>query len=201
MAHKKIRILYANEHTTIHAGMGVFLAGPNPTKGDLSHGWRRKVLDELSDDPRICACMTVVAPEPESGPAEMATDGGNGDDMAVYKQTQWEWQYLEMCRITAFWLPTYWNREDSGPFPSNIGPTSRWEFGYFFARWEQAPHLRELIAGAPADADGVRWAQYVVRSRGLAWHELAEKDKDKLVAPSFVAAIKDALLRRKWCRC
>ena len=203
MTHEPIRVLYSRSHTTIHAGVGVFLAGPTPDEDTMPRGWRRKVVAALLADPRLCPCMTVVVPEPESCRwADIVTTTGRPrHDDAVNKQIQWEWQYLELCRTTAIWLPTYWSAEASTPFPANIGPTSRWEFGYWVARWERESELREVIVGSPEDAEGVKWARYLARSRGLTWHTLERSRKGELVAPSFVEGIQQALLRRKWCGC
>ncbi len=202
-AREPLRALFARDHTTIHAGVGVFLAGPTPPDDVMLHGWRRVVIAGLAADPRLCPCMTVVAPEPEHGRWQdiVVSTGHPRRDSAVNKQIQWEWQYLELCRVTAFWMPTYWEPARSGPFPANIGPTTRLEYGYFLGQWEHDPRGRDFVVGAPADAQDVKWARHLARSRGLAWHELPAADKAALVAPSFIAAIADALLRRKWCDC
>ena len=202
-SHEPVRQLWARDHTTVHAGMGVFLGGPTPPDGQMEKSWRRAAIARLAADPRLCPCMTVVSPEPESGRwADVEVDTGHPcRDRAVNQQTQWEWQYLERCAITAFWLPTYWGEDKSGPFPPNIGPTTRWEVGYFFSRWERSPQSFDIILGSPDDADGVKWPLRLARSRGVPWYHLAKQEKEALVADAFVEAIAQALLRRKWCEC
>lgn len=198
-----IRVLYAREHTTVHAGVGVFLAGPTPPDGQMSVGWRKAVIDGLRSDERLCPCMLVVAPEPRTGhwPDAVTSTGQPQTDEAINKQIQWEWQYLEACKVTAFWLPTYWYGDDHGPYPPNIGPTSRYEFGYVMGRWEFSQGRFDVVLGSPDNASGVKWAQHLARSRGVPWYGLATAQRAQLVGESFVEAIAQKLLARKWCAC
>jgi hypothetical protein len=163
-------------------------------------GWRRKVVAELQADPRLHPGMIVVSPEPESGTwADIDNDDPQTKLEAVRdKQMPWELQYLNLCDITAFWLPTYWTEGAAGPFAGNIGPTSRWEFGYFLQEYLRQPQLRRFIVGAPEDAESVKWAKKISSIHGLEWHTLPSVDKEMLVAPSFVSAIADALAENDW---
>jgi hypothetical protein len=203
MSHDPIRVLWAQQHDTVFYGMGVFIAGPTPTNGEMKQGWRRECIRKLREDTRLCAHMIIVAPEPESGEEkDLVVDSGrNTDDASVQAQTAWEWQYLSLCRVSAFWLPTYWDQNAAAPFPANIGPTSRFEYGYFFSRWEQDRASRDFVVGAPADAQGTKWARQLAISRNLPWHILSARDKDALVPESFVDDIAAKLLQRKWCDC
>ena len=105
-----IRTLYSRNHTTILPKLGVFLAGPTPPDGQMHQGWRKKVIDTLKQDERLDPGMVVVSPEPESGywkDIDLEFDTPKLEDV-MNKQIPWEWQYLTLCDITAFWLPTYW---------------------------------------------------------------------------------------------
>ncbi len=195
MAHEPLRVVYAREHATVFPGLGVFLAGPTPPEGEMLSGWRRVVIDKLVADPRLDPRMVVVAPEPRAGRwADIDVDTGHPKyDDAVNKQIPWEWQYLRACDITVFWLPTYWQAQKSGVFAPNIGPTTRWEFGYFLQSSLADPR-RTFLAGAPADADSVKWVRRMLASHRLPWFELNQVDKDKLVPDSLIDAIVAALL-------
>lgn len=202
MQKEKIRILWAREHTTIFKGMGVFLAGPTPHE-DLKNGWRRVVVDALKNDERLCPHMTVVCPEPEEADWSTIIDKSGGPiyNNAVNQQVEWELQYLNACDLTAFWMPTYWKAETSGPFEANIGVTTRWEFGYYFSRWEHNPHRYDLILGAPNDADKLNWPRKKAKSNKLRWHSLKTKDKELMVPQSFIDEIAEKLITNKWCGC
>lgn len=196
----KIRVLYAREHTTIFPKLGVFLAGPTPPNYEMKNSWRRKIIDTLKNDIRLNPSMTIVAPEPETGvwkDIDQKTDNPELD-YVLNKQIPWEWQYLNLCDITAFWLPTYWRKESAENFPANIGPTSRWEFGFYLQEYLKNPQKRTFIAGAPEDAESVKWAKKVCDIYGLQWHTLVKNDKEKLVADSFIEAIVQALLNGNW---
>jgi hypothetical protein len=199
MTKEKIRTLFAREHSTIFPKLGVFLAGPTPENGQMIKGWRRKVIELLKADERLGPAMTVVSPEPESG-FWADIDKSDGTELAeiLNKQIPWEWQYLQLCDVTAFWLPTYWSQEKAGVFDANIGPTTRWEFGYFLQEYLKNPQRRSFIVGGPEDADSVKWAKRMTDMHGIPWHNLAISDKEKLVADSFVDAIADSLLSGNW---
>lgn len=203
-AAEPLRVLWARNHTTIMKGMGVFLAGPTPLSSEeMSVGWRRVVVEALLKDERLCPHMTVVCPEPESTDwsSIVVNTGKRSHDHAVNQQVSWELQYLDACAITAFWMPTYWERESSGPFPANIGATTRLEFGYYLSRWEHDPHKYELVLGGPEDADKLAWVRLKAKSNKLRWHSLKKRDKDKMVSADFIESIAQSLLKRKWCGC
>lgn len=144
--------------------------------------------------------MIVVSPEPKTGFwSEIDNlDPQNELEVVRDKQMPWELQYLQLCDITAFWLPTYWKPEEAGVFAPNIGPTSRWEFGYFFQEYLKNPARRDFIIGSPEDAESVKWAKKITDIHGVKWHFLPKSDKPKLVADSFIEEIAETLLRNKW---
>lgn len=199
MKKENIRIIYAREHTTIFPKLGVFLAGPTPPENQMSQGWRRTVIARLQEDPRLDPSMVVVAPEP----AECSWSGidvhehGPLLNNALNKQIPWEWQYLQACDITAFWLPTYWEAGSAGNFPANIGPTSRWEFGYYLQEYLKAPQRRHFIVGGPEDAESVKWARRITAVHGIKWHSLPQEFKKEQVAASFIEEIADTLYESK----
>ncbi len=169
---ESIRTLYAREHTTILSKLGVFLAGPTPPSGEMNTGWRKKVISSLEADHRLNPTMTVVAPEPASGNWQDIEKSYAGKQLeeVMNKQIPWEWQYLNLCDVTAFWLPTYWTEEEAGVFPANIGPTSRWEFGFFLQEYLKNKDKRHFIIGAPEDAESVNWAKKITDVYNIKWH-------------------------------
>lgn len=191
-----IRVLFAREHTTVWPGLGVFLAGPTPPPHRMSTGWRRRVIDRLVADPRLDPSMVVVAPEPRSNNwSEInITTGRPKYDEVINKQIPWEWQYLNLCDITVFWLPTYWGDEEGGAFPGNIGPTTRWEFGFYLQEYLKNPRRRRFIVGAPEDAQNVKWARQIAAAHRIGWHTLAIEDKAALVPDSLVEEVAQALI-------
>lgn len=195
-----IRTLFARQHTTIFPKMGVFLAGPTPPNGEMPSGWRRKVINFLKADPRLSPSMVVVSPEPETGNwGDIDSNKHNTKlEDVLNKQIPWEWQYLNLCDITAFWLPTYWTKEASQNFPANIGPTSRWEFGFFLQEYLKNPEKRKFIIGSPEDVESVKWAKLITDVYDLPWHFLPVNKKHQLVADSFMKAIADTLVEQEW---
>ncbi|MEM1217020.1 MAG: nucleoside 2-deoxyribosyltransferase domain-containing protein [Bacteroidota bacterium] len=197
---KQIRTLFAREHETVFPRLGVFLAGPTPPSGKMRSGWRRVVIESLRADDRLDPSMLVVAPEPESGQWTSIdhADPQTELDIVRDKQIPWELQYLQLCDITAFWLPTYWDAETAGVFTPNIGPTSRWEFGYFFQEFLKNPTRRHFIVGSPADAESVKWAKRITDMHGVKWHTLPVDRKQGLVVDSFIEEIANTLLANRW---
>lgn len=196
----EIRILFSREHTTIFPKLGVFLAGPTPPDGDMESGWRKKVIGELKEDSRLNPSMVVVAPEPKSGTWSDIDAKTSSEELnkILDKQIPWEWQYLNLCDITAFWLPTYWDEKTAFPFPANIGPTSRWEFGFFFQEYLKNTKKRKFIIGSPEDAESIKWAKRITDMYDVKWHTLKTEDKEKLVADSFIEEIALTLLNNNW---
>jgi hypothetical protein len=196
---EKIRVLYSRDHQTIFPRLGVFLAGPTPPEEDILIGWRRILIKALQDNHELDPSMIVVAPEPENG---IWKDIDLVEDTVLAKvqnrQVPWEWQYLGLCDITAFWLPTYWDKETGGNFAGNIGPTSRFEFGYYLQEYLKNPLRRRFIVGAPEDAESVRWAKRIAEVHGIKWHTLKTAEKEKQVADSFIEEIANTLIQGKW---
>lgn len=199
LTHEPIRTLYSREHGTIYPGQGVFLAGPTPPDGQMEGTWRRVLIDRLLRDSRLDPSMCVVAPEPRSGRWDdiLVKTGNKLHDQAVNGQIAWEWQYLGLCDVTVFWLATYWDEERAAPFSGNIGPTTRWEFGFYFQEYVRDPARRTFIVGAPEDAESVKWPKRLVKTHGLRWHSLPVNEKSKLVPDSLVEAVVDALVSRR----
>lgn len=200
MPQESLRSLFSRDHTTVFPRLGVFLGGPTPPDGEMQTGWRRVVMDALAADERLDPSMTVVAPEPETGFwKDIDRESPQSElEHVLDKQMPWELQYLNLCDITTFWLPTYWSKEQAGVFAPNIGPTSRWEFGYFFQEYLKNPNKRDFIIGSPEDAESVKWAKKITDIHGIRWHFLKTEDKDQLVARSFIEEIAETLIRNKW---
>ena len=176
---EKIRVLYSRNHQTIFPRLGVFLAGPTPPEDEMLNAWRRVIIKALLNNPNLDPSMVVVAPEPENGKwDDIDTSDGTILSKVQNKQVPWEWQYLGLCDITAFWLPTYWDKETGGGFPGNIGPTSRFEFGYYLQEYLKNPLRRKFILGAPEDAESVKWAKRIAEVNGIKWHILEKGEKD-----------------------
>ena len=197
---ESIRTLYSRNHDTIFPKLGVFLGGPTPPSGEMKGGWRRVVVEELENDPRLDPSMIVVSPEPISGDWNEINNYDPSTELESVrdKQIPWELQYLQLCDITAFWLPTYWTKEESGIFPPNIGPTSRWEFGYFLQEYLKNTDKRHFIIGSPEDSESLTWAKNITEIHGINWHILKRENKSKLVAQSFIDEIANTLKNNKW---
>lgn len=194
-SHEPIRVLYAREHTTVWPGLGVFLAGPTPPEDRMATGWRRVLIDRLVQDTRLNPAMVVVAPEPRccSWKALDVSTGNPQYDEVVNKQIPWEWQYLALCDVTVFWLATYRDDASGGPFPGNIGLTTRWEFGFYLQAYLQNSRKRTFLVGAPEDAQNVKWARQMALANRIPWYELPIADKAKLVPESLAEAVVAAL--------
>ena len=191
MKNSPIRTLFARQHDTVLPKLGVFLAGPTPSEGKMLSGWRRVLIEQLKQDSRLNASMIVVSPEPETGKWSDIDNENPKNQLELIrdKQIPWEWQYLNLCDITAFWLPTYWNESQSGVFDPNIGPTSRLEFGYFLQEVLKSPQKRKFIVGSPEDAQSMKWAQKMAEVNGIHWHILPTSEKSQVIAPSFVCLL------------
>lgn len=200
MKTEPIRTLFSRKHDTVFPKLGVFLAGPTPPDSEMKTGWRRKIVNELKKDKKLNPSMIVVSPEPETGYwAEIDNlNPKNKLEVIHDKQMPWELQYLNLCDITAFWLPTYWTKENAGIFAPNIGPTSRWEFGYFFQEYLKNPSKRNFIIGSPEDAESIKWAKKITDIHGIKWHFLKKEHKAELVAQSFINEIAETLIRNEW---
>lgn len=150
----KIRTLFSRNHDTVFPKPRVFLAGLTPPNAEMQQGWCRVVMDKLLADKCLIPSTLVVSPEPESGYWSDIDNANPQNALEVIrdKQIPWEWQYLQLCDITASWLPTYWTKEQAGVFAPNIGSTSRWGFGYFLQEYLKVPRKRKFIVGSPADA-------------------------------------------------
>jgi len=196
----QIRALFSRSHDTVFPKLGVFLGGPTPPSGQMLHGWRRKVVDSLRANDLLDPSMIVVSPEPISGDWAEIDNLNPKNELEVVrdKQMPWEIQYLQLCDITTFWLPTYWTKEESGIFPPNIGPTSRWEFGYFLQEYLKNSSRRNFIIGSPEDAESIKWAKKITDIHGIKWHFLPKEQKHELVAGSFIDEIVETLHTNKW---
>ncbi len=197
---EQIRSLFSRNHDTVFPKLGVFLGGPTPPSGEMKTGWRRTIVSRLKNDSRLDPSMIVVSPEPESGNWSDIDNFDPKNELEIVrdKQMPWELQYLQLCDITTFWLPTYWTKEESGIFPPNIGPTSRWEFGYFLQEYLRRPNKRNFIIGSPEDAESIKWAKKITDIHGIRWHYLKTDEKEKMVADSFIEEIAETLLKNKW---
>ena len=196
---KEIRTLFSRNHDTVTPKLGVFLGGASPPDVEMKTGWRRKIITKLTQDKRLDQSMMLVAPEPESG-FWKDIDGEEPErdvDELWKKQTHWELQYLKLCDITTFWLPTYWTKEKSGVFSPNIGPSTRWEFGYFLQEYLKDMDNKDFIVGSPEDAQGLEWAKEISNMHGIKWHTLNKNDKHHLVADSFIEEIANTLVKNR----
>lgn len=202
MKEKEIRTLFSRDYNAVYPKLGVFLGGVSPPDGEMKTGWRRKIISVLQQDERLDPSMLLVSPEPKSGYWEELEGAGakvTDKDLEVIRDPQmlWEHHYLKRCDITTFWLPAYWTKEKSEVFAPNIGPSSRWEFGYFLQEYLKDRRNKDFIVGSPEDAQGVDWAREISQMHGIKWHTLRKEDKPKLVADSFIEEIADTLIKNK----
>jgi hypothetical protein len=200
MESNQIRTLFSRKHDTVFPKLGVFLGGPTPPSKEMENTWRRVIIKRLIEEKRLNPSMIVVAPEPESGNWADINNFSPKNELEVVgnKQMMWELQYLNLCDITAFWFPTYWTKETSGDFAPNIGPTSRFEFGYFLQEYLKNPQKKSFIVGSPEDAESIKWAKKITEIHGIKWHYLKNENKSDLVAQSFIDEIIETLIANKW---
>ncbi|MCP4131159.1 MAG: hypothetical protein GY754_09280 [bacterium] len=189
-----MRTLFARNHATIYPKKGVFLAGPTPPSGEMQEGWRRKLISKLQEDYKFNNDCIVVSPEPYDGKwNSIISQSGPPNESAENDQIGWELQYLNLCDITAFWLPVYWDAKAAENYPANIGPTTRWEFGMILERYLNSAGRKKLILGGPEDAQSIGWVKHVSRHYDIPFHSLSAASKEKLVSDNFVKAIAEAL--------
>lgn len=200
MKEKQIRTLFSRRHETVFPKLGVFLGGPTPPDGEMENGWRRVIVEKLKADERLDPSMIVVSPEPQTGFWSEINNPSPKNELEIVqdKQMPWELQYLNLCDVTAFWLPTYWTKKEADVFAPNIGPTSRWEFGFFLQEYLKNTSKRNFIIGGPEDAESVKWAKKITDIYGIKWHVLKKQEKSKLVADSFIDEIAETLIKNKW---
>lgn len=195
-----IRSLFSRDHETVFPRLGVFLAGPTNSSGDMLQGWRRVIVDKLKSDKRLNSSMIVVSPEPENGnwdSIDLPLPKNKLEEVRS-KQIPWEWQYLKLCDIHAFWMPTYWSTGNSNCFSPNIGPTARLEFGYFLQEYLKNKDTRNFIIGSPEDSESMNWIKQMTEIHNIKWHILKKEDKSKLVADSFIEEIASVLVQNRW---
>jgi hypothetical protein len=92
-------------------------------------------------------------------------------------------------KVVAFWLPTFWTSEKAGSYPANIGPSSRFEFGFFLSNAIQNKN-QIIIVGSPHRAESLNWAKILCEKYGISWHY---PDTDDAIPNSFYNAIVRAI--------
>ncbi len=188
-----MRTLFSRSHATVYPSQGVFLAGPTSPSGQMLSSWRREVVNQLMERYKISDDSVIVSPEPLDGTWQsIESTSGAPNQVSENDQIAWELQYLDLCDITAFWLPVYWSQESAGNYSPNIGPTTRWEFGMMLEKYLSQPR-RTLIVGAPEDAESIAWVRHVCKQYKIEIHCLSQSSKEALVCDSFVDAIAEAL--------
>lgn len=158
-----IEVVYAfGEITDPESKKILFLAGTTPWNSNLvEDSWRRYFLRLIGginfDNRNIVVCV----PEPQFGKFT-----GRSDRHLI----EWETECLDLSNVHAYWLNTYWTREQavldcnaesakyfSDGSEANIGVTVRAELGCSFGRYKFCSGEFAVVVGAPHDAQGLAW--------------------------------------------
>jgi hypothetical protein len=181
-----IETLFAGSDQKINAHNSVFLAGPSPKDGDMLNGWRRQFIKKFeSIEVQHTNSLQLIIPEPETGYwNDVMTDHYTEKD-----QTLWEHEKMVNSKVVAFWLPTFWTPKNAGSYPANIGPSSRFEFGFFLSNAIRNQN-QKIIVGSPHRAESLNWAKILCEKYGIHWHY---PDTDDAIPNSFFNAIINAV--------
>lgn len=188
-----IENIFAGQDKTIDESCSVFLAGPSAGDVEMLGGWRRSLKDRLStlDSPKLDK-IQLIMPEPESGLwSDVITDEYNEED-----QTNWEYEAMLKSKVIAFWLPTFWTPEKAGAYPPNIGPSTRFEFGFFLHEALKNPR-RGFIVGSPREAQSLTWAKVITKKYGYTWHYPDPNKNWEMVPAAFIQNIVSELVALK----
>lgn len=124
----------------------VFLVGPTYRDTAVSQ-WRLDIIEKLA--PHLPSDTVLVVPQFkyhrfDELPGTLDT------------QLEWEHQWLERADVVAINLSLYWKNPDGSI--GNIGPTTRFEVGYYFAK----AHEKKLIVFVPSNPkpDGLYWVYF-----------------------------------------
>ena len=182
-----IDAVFASSEVEVKTNCSIFLAGPSPKDGDLFNSWRRTLMEQLQQNgDSDLESIQIIVPEPKSGHwNEVMSDNYTERD-----QTLWEHDKMKQCKVIAFWLPTFWSTENSGSYPANIGPATRFEFGFFLHHALQNTQQR-LVVGSPNNADSLQWAQTLCNHYRIGWH--FGNTTDRYLPESFCTALINAV--------
>jgi hypothetical protein len=181
----KMHTVYAGDDTVIDSTCSIFLAGPSAGDVEMLGGWRRQLKDRLTQlNHDQVEKIQLILPEPESGLwSDVITE-----DYKEENQTLWEYETMLNSRVIAFWLPTYWTPEKAGAYPPNIGPSTRFEFGFFLHEALKNPR-KALVVGSPENAESLTWARVLCEKYGIHWHHPDPAKNWELIPASFLENI------------
>lgn len=131
----------------------VFLVGPSFHDTPVSQ-WRLDVIEKLA--PYLPTDTVLVVPQHKNFLYEELPN-------AKDTQVEWEHQWLQRADIIAINLSLHWKNPNGSE--GNIGPTTRFETGYYFAKADE----KDLVLFAPSTPkpDGLGWVNFHAKELGL----------------------------------
>lgn len=125
----------------------IFLIGPTYRQAAITQ-WRQDVLDHLA--PHLPVGTIVVVPQFKN-----LSSSEVDPDLWKY-QIEWEHQWLERANVLAINLSLHWINPDKSL--GNIGPTTRFETGYYFAKSKQ----KDIVVFIPTDPapSNIEWVNF-----------------------------------------
>ena len=189
----EVEVIFAGSDAPVNPNQSVFLAGPSPKDGALLQSWRRQLIERFKSTPhKRIDHLQLIVPEPETGHWRDVMS----NDYTEKHQTLWEHNCMLKSKVIAFWLPTFWTPKNAGVYPANIGPSSRFEFGFFLNNSIRNAE-QKLVVGSPEKAESLQWAQVLCEQYGITWHFSESDAKQADIPPSFYGAILKQLDERK----
>lgn len=125
----------------------IFLVGPTYRDAAITQ-WRQDVLDHLA--PYLPEEVVIVIPQFK----DLSSSEVNPE---LWKnQIEWEHQWLERADVLAINLSLHWNNPDNSI--GNIGPTTRFETGYYFAKSKE----KEIVVFSPINPkpNNIEWVDF-----------------------------------------
>lgn len=181
----EVEVIFAGSHESIHPTRSVFLAGPSPKEGAMLQSWRRQIIAHLKGmNHEHLDHLQLIVPEPKSG----YWNDVMSNKYTEKDQTLWEHDCMLKSKVIAFWLPTFWTSKNAGVYPSNIGPSSRFEFGFFLHN-SLVSEQQKIVVGSPKKAESLQWAQVLCEKYGIPWIYPESSNKQGSIPPSFYTAI------------
>lgn len=157
------RIIYLGDKMLGKDEMGVketdivvFLSGPT-YRGTALSQWRQDVIDFVA--PHLPTDTVLVVPEFKNCFSDVPSSMKD-------PQLEWEHAWLERADVLAINLSLHWKNPDGSE--GNIGPTTRFEVGYYFKQ----PNEKELVVFVPSDpkSDSLVWVYFHADDLGIALH-------------------------------
>lgn len=139
----------------------IFLAGPTRRGSCFEESWRYKACEILHN---LHFDGTIYVPEyPRQTP---------WDDANIERQTEWEWEALELATTICFWIPR--DKDEM------IGLTTNVEFGRYITMKPDS-----IVLGCPEDAFRMRYLKMLYKS-------VTNKEPANTLADTLALAVANA---------